>query len=291
MDISVYAPHPALRPYVHSLCLRAGTLAEETEAVREILPDGCVELVVGAGAPLVMIGAGEPRETPPAYRVGLLCKPLRLRSQGPLRLAVARLYPWATLPLLGERCGPTAETIAPLDASWRRPLDEITRALGINDGRGAIATLQRALLHRLEHPVLPSPGVLAAAVRLRERGGRATVRELATHADLSPRQLERAFDAAIGLAPKTLARTVRFEHARDHLWANPGIALAALADAHGYADQAHFTREFRAFTDATPAPLAARLRARSSSSPVPGVAFLQDPDGTLRHTLGEPFDP
>ncbi|HEY9548934.1 MAG TPA: helix-turn-helix domain-containing protein, partial [Kiloniellaceae bacterium] len=43
-----------------------------------------------------------------------------------------------------------------------------------------------------------------------------------------------------------------FGRALDRLTAEPGIGWAELAAAEGYADQPHFTREFRALAGVTP---------------------------------------
>jgi transcriptional regulator GlxA family with amidase domain len=183
------------------------------------------------------------------------------------------------------------ETVLPLDGSWARTADEIGRSVRAGDGDRAIERLQRALLARLEAgPAVPA-GFLAASHLLRATGGQVGVRDLAVRGDISPRQLERLFAARVGLSPKALARTVRFERVRDRLWANPSLDLATLAYTHGYADQAHLTREFRAFTDRTPAQVAAHLRARRAPFPAPHVAFLQENETGDRHPLGGPLEP
>ena len=67
---------------------------------------------------------------------------------------------------------------------------------------------------------------------------------------LSQRQLERLFLERVGVSPKRYARLCRFERAV-HLARGPGT-LAEVASAAGYADQAHFIRDFRRLAGATP---------------------------------------
>jgi len=85
---------------------------------------------------------------------------------------------------------------------------------------------------------------------------------LAREAGVSRKHLAESFRAELGMTPKRLARLVRFERLLAALRAGPDApgdwTLAALA--HGYYDQAHFTREFRAFTGLTPGELRRRLR-------------------------------
>ncbi|WP_415851339.1 helix-turn-helix transcriptional regulator, partial [Tsukamurella ocularis] len=92
------------------------------------------------------------------------------------------------------------------------------------------------------------------AVAARLRAGR-TVGEVAADAGLGERALHRLARRSFGYGPKTLARIQRFQRALVPIRA--GRALAEVADASGYADQAHLTREVRALTGCTPRALVA----------------------------------
>jgi AraC-like DNA-binding protein len=70
-----------------------------------------------------------------------------------------------------------------------------------------------------------------------------------------------------------LARRVRFEHTRDHLCRQPHSDLATLAHAYGYADQAHFGRDFKYFTHRTPGQFMAEIAGMPEALRY-GVAFL-----------------
>jgi AraC-like DNA-binding protein len=63
---------------------------------------------------------------------------------------------------------------------------------------------------------------------------------------------QRQFDEAMGISLKTLARTIRFEAIRNRLMLEPNANLAGLAYEFGYADQAHFIKDFKAFTKQNP---------------------------------------
>ena len=79
----------------------------------------------------------------------------------------------------------------------------------------------------------------------------ARVEELAREADLSERSLQRLVEQRIGLSPKWLLQRRRLHDAVEALKAGRGTLAEVAADL-GYADQAHFTHDFRAVTGMTP---------------------------------------
>ena len=74
--------------------------------------------------------------------------------------------------------------------------------------------------------------------------GPLTVVEVARHAGLSVRQLERKCLQYTGLSPKTLARISRFERALA-LKRNSGAQWTTIAHELQYSDQMHLIRDFR----------------------------------------------
>ena len=75
------------------------------------------------------------------------------------------------------------------------------------------------------------------------------------------RHLAMLFRRHVGLPPKTMARIFRLEHAMQGLAAGRFGTLAELASDCGYADQAHFDRDFVSFAGETPRILKARILA------------------------------
>ena len=81
---------------------------------------------------------------------------------------------------------------------------------------------------------------------------RITIAELAEAAGLSESWFARAFRAAMGDTPARLVTRKRVDRAKV-LLRDPSEALADVAIATGFSDQAHFTRVFRTQTGTTPA--------------------------------------
>jgi AraC-like DNA-binding protein len=107
--------------------------------------------------------------------------------------------------------------------------------------------------------------VEAAGLRLYATDGAARIGALAAMLGLFVRQLERRFKEGTGLPPKAFARLVRFSRVSERLEHHPDESLTELAFEFGYADQAHFNREFRTFAGVSPGRFADEARRAAPS--------------------------
>lgn len=85
------------------------------------------------------------------------------------------------------------------------------------------------------------------------------VDDLCERFDIAERTLQRVLHKRVGITPKWLIRRRRLQEAADRL-RDADADLSGIAVELGYADQAHFTRDFRAATGLTPGRFAARFR-------------------------------
>ena len=90
--------------------------------------------------------------------------------------------------------------------------------------------------------------------RLRRPDGPLSIERLAAEAGVTRRHLVRLFRNQVGLAPKALARVLRFQTVIETVEARgpDAIRWTDLAYNCGYYDQAHFVQEFRAFAGISP---------------------------------------
>ncbi len=113
----------------------------------------------------------------------------------------------------------------------------------------------------------PTPAVAWADQRLRATGGNIRIGTLAAELGCTRRYLTSRFSAEVGLAPKAVARQLRFARVRERLQRDPA-GIAEIAAAAGYYDQAHLYRDFRELAGVTPTEFVARL--------IPGGGVLGD---------------
>jgi AraC-like DNA-binding protein len=222
-----YLPTPQLRDLV--VCGWTLTCRDPLPGHR-VLPDGCIDIVLGGGEPLVAGPSTTAFDSP--LPAGGFAAGIRFR-------------PGAAPSVLGIAADELRDLIVPLKDIWPSACDG-----DANDATAALALLHDELLARLPAAHTPDRAVLAAAAILAADPS-ATVGSIAAATGLGERQLRRRFLDHVGYGPKRLARVLRLQR----LLAGSQDPWAQRAIAAGYADQAHMTRECVALTGRPPSRL------------------------------------
>ena len=218
--------------------------------VRDVLPDGCMDLV-WTGAELLVAG---PDTAPHPYRheAG--------RAAAGLRFAPGVLPALLGVPasaLRDERV-PLATLHGPVGREAARRLGDLTastadpvacHAAATGRYRPGVAALRvlAAVAARLPGAA-PEPRVGAAARRL---AAGASAAATADALGWTTRSLHRRCLVAFGYGPAVLRRVLRFRRASALLAA--GVPIAEVAARAGYADEPHLSREVRALAGVSPA--------------------------------------
>lgn len=232
-----------------------------------VLPDGCMDALFSL--------AGELREgglpAGASVAVGTMTQPLRVPRHPGMRLWGVRFQPGAGAAFLGVHAAELTDRRPPLSDLWGVHADDVCERLATSkDAKERVHRLDDVLrrrLARIEEDL--DPRVLATSQSIMGGSTRDSVAELAEAVGLGIRQLERCFSSAVGIPPKVACRIQRLRRSVALLTRQSERGLAEIAVRAGYADQPHFTREFRDLTGTTPAAYRAE-RAR------PDVASVQD---------------
>ncbi|MEV0360303.1 helix-turn-helix domain-containing protein [Nocardia sp. NPDC050697] len=248
------APHPALTGLI-------GEYAEFRErsggpVVRYEPANAGAVLVVEFADPLMVTDVADPGVARPwrAFVAGPSRGPTRTEHAGVQHCVQVRLTPLGLYRVAGD-VAELADRAVGLTELFGRELPEKVAAQRDTVGRFALLDelFGRAALDGPE----PDPEVAYAWRTLRRTGGTAGIGAILTEIGWSRARLARRFRAQIGLTPKAAARVLRFERATALLRAANPQPLSAIALACGYADQAHFTRDFREFAGRPPSAWAA----------------------------------
>jgi AraC-like DNA-binding protein len=215
--------------------------------VQRNLPTGGVELQC-------LIGA-VPRLVGPLTAASVQVLPAHTAVVG------VRFWPGAASALLGVPADELADLTVRLDEVWGGAGVRLGELLADAAGPGAaLELLQRCVVGwqaRADH----ADPLVAEAVRRLMPWQPVEVGALSGQLAISASQLRRRFLAAVGVGPKTLQRTLRFQGylALAQAAAAPGALggsrLADLAAETGYADHAHLSRECLRLTGVTPREL------------------------------------
>ncbi|HLM68876.1 MAG TPA: AraC family transcriptional regulator, partial [Longimicrobium sp.] len=168
----------------------------------------------------------------------------------------ARFRPGASAGVLGVDASELQDRHVPLrDVSPALARRFSTAVADAESAAGKLAAATSLIArHLADSP--PGDGLIRATVNWLAAHPAGRVRQLGRVLHVSDRQLQRRLLSAVGYAPKTLHRILRFQRllALAHA-AGADASLSALALRAGYADQAHMTRELRALAGRSPTAL------------------------------------
>ncbi|MEW6707920.1 MAG: helix-turn-helix domain-containing protein [Pseudomonadota bacterium] len=253
-------PPPDLAPWISvSMAIELDGAAGATQLNRFPALVGSMLTVVLCGqVALWPPPGGAPQRLPASFFTGPISAPLVSAHDGRLHCVAVGIRPVAASVLVGEGAALVADRVVPAaqvwGAAWARWEEAIFTA---RDDTARLGLLMRFVRSRI---------VRGADLVRRDRFARLEqavlgqgVRGAARELGLSERQLERVFTANLGLRPKQFQRIARVEAVlREALLT--GRHDAQLALRHGYYDQAHLARDFRALAGASLTELLAQTR-------------------------------
>ncbi len=241
-----YWPAEDLAPFVEHFWTVAWDVREPE--VREVLPHPSVHLVLEAGNSRV---AGVP--------TGRFTR--RLEGKG--RVLGTKFRPGGFHPFFGRAVSGLTNRVMPLADVFGPGAETLeARALACADPLAAFEIVQDFLRGR--GPVSDATVDLVSRIAERAATDRDITRvdHLLRAFDLGARKLQRLFDEYVGVTPKWIIQRYRLHEAAERIAAGLATDGATLALDLGYADQAHFIRDFKRLVGSSPAEYAKALRAR-----------------------------
>lgn len=246
--------HRALRAYVRSMDYYdiAGFPAGDHVG----LPSATVTLVIPAGQPLDLSMPSQPRRLMGSCIAGLDDRPATIHHDGSQRGLFLALTPLGLHRLFGIPASALAHEAADLaEVLGERAANQLLDSIaGAPSWAARLRVLETDLVQRLaasddsHHAVRPE--VAHAWSLLSSSRGTARIHDVAAEVGWSTRHLTTQFAAAVGPAPKTVARIMRFQRSKSLV--AKGHDLAGVAARCRYADQAHMTREWARLAGTTP---------------------------------------
>jgi AraC-like DNA-binding protein len=222
-----------------------------------VLPDGSTELVINLDdSRRKLFDREQPRRFQTFHRAWIsgarsdyiLIDVLPQSSMIGVHFKPGGLAPFLEMPA-SELTGQVIE----LDDLWGGDAADLRhRLLEATGARARFRVLEEFLLRRTVRPLTHHPAVAHALGELREDTPVLRVRQVADSLGFSHKHFIELFRAAVGLTPKRFWRVRRFQQTLTGINAGQSVDWAEVALAAGYYDQAHFVRDFKAFSGLTP---------------------------------------
>lgn len=237
-------PGDALMAFVEHYWTVRWDLAEPE--VHEVLPHPSVHLAVERGSTRI---------------VGIPSGRFTSRLEGEGRVLGVKFRPGGFRPWIrGPVSRLTGRTVLIDEVLGGNPAALEERALAEPDAVAAFEVIESWLVRR--RPALDERAEWIAGIVERAAVDREITRveHLASLALVSVRALQRLFAEYVGVSPKWVIQRYRLHEAAERIATGEAGDQADLALDLGYADQAHFIRDFRRWVGRTPADYARRLR-------------------------------
>ncbi len=232
-----FYPSEQLAPFVEHYWMVSWELEGEPPFVSETLPHPSVHLVFEKDRPR-LVGVQEGK--------------FSRRLEGNGHVFSAKFKPGGFFPFTGKSVSALTNRTVPAAEVFGETISGMAGQIMTAGVEEKVALMEKFLLslHPAAYPEMELLQRLCAQIT----GHRAITRveQVAEAAGMSVRRLQRLFSQYIGVSPKWVVRRYRLHDALERLKAGETDSLAGLAADLGYADQAHFNRDFKKIVGTTP---------------------------------------
>jgi AraC-like DNA-binding protein len=259
MRYAEFDPLPAMAPFlerVWTLEGHADALAGEPQVV---LPDGRPELIFHFGDPFERVDVletGTIRTVQPRLLfAGQLTRQLVLQPTGRIAVLGLRFHPFGAAALFSRPQHQLAGTTLAVRDLSNCAAGKLEPILCSTAGLDAAAVLAQDALASLSDDSRLDARLTDAVREIERSHGLVSIDRVAECVGMTRRHMERQFRQVVGITPKRLARIARFQRAVRFLEGDGDAGRqggAITAAACGYADQAHFIRDFRSLAGCPP---------------------------------------
>ena len=259
MAYHTYTPSPLLSNFVEVIWFYEGFTP--AHAKERKLPDGQMGLVINLREDSFRTyDRHDPRkfETSRGCLVsGVQSEFIVIDTANQASILGVHFKPGGGFPFFGMPASELHDVQVPLDALWGSTAAELReRLLETETPAEKFAILEQYLLARVASALARHPAVSFALTEIGNKSQPRTISEVTEQIGLSPRRFIQLFSEEVGLTPKLFCRVRRFQQVLRSLQQRTGnarqIDWAYVASSCGYFDQAHFIRDFKAFSGLNP---------------------------------------
>jgi AraC-like DNA-binding protein len=267
----VRIPSPPLSDFVGQFWLHEGE--EGPNSKDRILPKGTAQLVVNLREDSIRVYDREDTGRVERFRGAVIAGPhseyfvIDTAEQTSCMGIVFK--PGGTFPFFKMPASELQNENVALDALWgARAVELRDRLLEAPTPEAKLDVLERALWIEAVRDLERHPAVRFALREFLTVPHARTISEVTGQLGLSPRRFIQVFRDQVGLTPKLFCRVRRFQEVLRLVHEGRRTDWTEIALTCGYFDQAHFIRDFRAFSGLSPSAFLAHPREHQNHLPV-----------------------
>lgn len=252
-----FRPSDALQPYVENYWLQVfdGDSTEESP-YQVCLPLGMVQIIVHVNQPDCRLSqGGDWQPLPSALFAGVYNNSVTWKTKGYAVCFGINFKPESLTRLFRIPAAALFNDYTDVGNFQDAAIDEmVDRMYGVEEAAQLIRIAENCLLEKLKKIHWRQQYWQQAAELIRQAKGNISIESLCKDLYISERQLQRSFRDTLGASPKTYTRIIRFRNAYRQVrhTSHKKISWASLSYDYGYADQAHFIRDFKEFSGVSP---------------------------------------
>lgn len=223
--------------------------------MQRCLPFGALELILHLDDnPAYALFDNCWQKLPQAFFVGIYQSTVHWKAVGTGRKFGIRLKPESLIQLFNAPVASLFNNFTDLETFFGREMGRLIDTVhGEVDTQVVIAVVEEFLTTRLQRINAQRNYLIAATQLIRQAKGNVSIEGLSAHLSISKRQLERGFKDTYGTSPKMYQRIIRFRNAYESFQQTSAAPnWLDVSYNFGYADQAHFIRDFKEFSNDVP---------------------------------------
>lgn len=252
--IHEFPPAPLLQPYIKTYWTGEFNAQGNSLLIQQVLPNGYIELIFHFGNYHCLLYQNNNWEKSPNYTlIGLFTKPYEVRFNEKVTVFGIRFKPEGIYSLFKIPASQFSHSYLDMQNVLSNDFKTFTQMLQESKSANEmIMKTEQFLLRNLQQNDINIYYLNYAAETIRKTFGLLRIDELMQKTYISQRQLEREFKEKIGITPKQYMRISRLNEINRIMKTDSLNRLTTLSYLNGFADQAHFIREFKDFTGTSP---------------------------------------
>jgi AraC-type DNA-binding domain-containing proteins len=254
MIYKLHFPKLPLSQFVENIWFVAGNHPEHTR--EKLLPDGAIELIIDLDPEPKKLFQDEHseqfRSCKKAWISGERTRYIIIGSGNTSMIGI-RFRPGGAYPFFSFPISELNDSVIDLDLILGRLVDDIReQLLEVDSPEARFVLLEAFLLGHVRRSLEADRLIMFAVRQLQHSPQFLAIRDLANTIGITQKHLISQFEKVVGLRPKTFARISKFQKVLTTIEQQKKVEWSAIASDCGYYDQAHFIKEFQAFSGLNP---------------------------------------